>query len=81
MSSKLKYVEWFVIPGMKTGAQILRTKDANTTGSDDLTADIFDFAADAFFAVKNGLPLPDLPVSLRPKSEQADTDPLPDAPA
>lgn len=65
--SKMDYVELFAIPGLKSGAIILRNKDTNSTGTDDVCADIFSYAADAFAAVKNGLPLPELPASLRPK--------------
>lgn len=75
--SKLEITLMFAMPQMKIAAQLLRKKDANSTGSDDIAADIMDYAADAVTAVQNGFPLPDLPASLRPK-EKVDTAPLAD---
>ncbi len=70
MASRLDLILTFVTPQLQVAAQLLRRRDTDSTGADDLTADILDFASRAISAIQNGLPLPDLPESLRPKPEE-----------
>lgn len=67
--NKLDLILAFAVPSMGSAAQLLRMKDTNSTGADDLTADAIDFASACIVAIRTGAPLPDLPKSLRPKAE------------
>lgn len=48
----------------KTVSTLLRMKDDNDTGSDDIAADIVDFTVDCIQAVQRGVQLPMMPASL-----------------
>lgn len=69
MISRLDIVLEIAKPTMRSAAGMLRRKDANTTGKDDMAADAITFAIDMLDAVQNGEPIPDLPASLRPKPQ------------
>jgi len=70
--SKMDWILATTTPGMSIAASLLRAKDDNSTGADDLTADILDYGVAAIHAIQFGLPMPDLPASLRPKVKAED---------
>lgn len=65
--NKMDWVLLLVGSNLPIAANVLRNKDANSTGSDDVAADVLDYAASVLRAVQFNQPLPDLPASLRPK--------------
>lgn len=64
---KMDWVLLLVGSNLPIAASILRNKDTNSTGSDDVAADVLDFAGAVLRAVQFNQPIPDLPASLRPK--------------
>jgi hypothetical protein len=66
--SKLDWILTFLLPNAQSAVQILRRKDANRTGKDDLAADALEFRLNCVRAIQDDLPLPELPESLRPKA-------------
>lgn len=42
--SKLSWVLFFILPGLRTAAQLLRTKDADSVGADDEAAEAIEYA-------------------------------------
>lgn len=46
------------------GSSVLRTKDANSTGTDDFAADVIDYTAMVISAALNGQPIPFPPATI-----------------
>lgn len=65
--TRLDWVLILIGSNIPIASTLLRNKDANSTGADDLAADILDYAGAALRAVQFGTSIPDLPASLRPK--------------
>lgn len=42
--TKLDWILLFVLPGLRTASQILRNKDKDSVGADDIAADAIDLA-------------------------------------
>jgi hypothetical protein len=68
--SKLQWVLMLLGPNLSIAANLLRAKDTNSTGSDDLGADVLDYTGKVLQAIQFNMPMPDLPSSLRPKVEE-----------
>lgn len=65
--SKLDWILMLIGSNLPIASSLLRNKDANSTGADDMAADLLDYTGAVLRAVQFNTPIPDLPASLRPK--------------
>lgn len=65
--NKLQWIMLLIGSNLPIAEMLLRNKDTNSTGADDMAADLMGYTSKVLQALQFGLPIPDLPSSLRPK--------------